>query len=394
MIGTARYTVTGADPEGCLNRLNREGISLWDIEQTEPLALSFTATAGSELRILALCEGAYCQGVCTNKKGLRQDLLRVLHRPVLLLSVVAALILSFLLEGLIWKIHIDVEDPDIALEISHLLCDLGIDIWTKTEDVDPQDLRYKLLNTIPELSWVAVNPKGGKLTVLALLKEGSAESHNSSPGNLVACRDGVITESVVLEGMNLVKSGQSVQAGQILVSGVEDYGLYLKAVRASGEIYGQTWYQGNLVTPSSRWKKHYTGRTYKEINLIIGRKFIKLQGSSSILGVSCDKMIDTEQMRLPGCPFPLYFQRVTYREYTTEAEPIPRDQALELLCSSWDSCLLSSMVAGRVDKTNSVCFEEGGLYIFYGESICHELLSRFMELEPLMKGEDPIGTDH
>ena len=394
LSGIGRYTVTGADPESCLNRLSAEGLFLWDIVRSDPLTYTFSAYLKAECRILSVCECCYCHGECTHKKGMGTDLKRLLSRPMLILSLTAAMLLTFLLEGLIWKIHIDAEDPEIALKISHTLRDLGVDIWTRTKDLEPRELRYNLLNTIPELSWVAVNPKGGKLTVLATVKESTENQSHTSPGNLIACREGIITESVVLEGMPLVKIGQSVRSGQILVSGVEDYGLYLKAVRAEGELYGQTWYSGTLVTPSTQQVKQYTGRIFKEINLIVGRKFINLQGSSSILGVTCDKMIDTEQFSLLGCPFPLYLQRVTYREYTTKTEPIPREQATELLFNSWDSCLRSSMVAGRVEHTDYHCFEEGGLYTFCGESICHELLSRFMELAPLMKGEDPIGTDH
>ena len=394
IYGTATYTLTGADPEGCLNRLNRQGIDLWDLKQDSALSLSFTSWEKDSRQIHDLSGRACCEAELRHNRSLGGDFRRALRRPLLLLSVLGAFLLSFLMEGLVWKIRIDVEDPHIASEISHVLWNKGVHIWTKTENVDPQQLRYALLTEIPELSWVAVNPKGGKLTVLALPKEEMNRLTDETPGNLIACRDGVITDSVILEGMPLVKTGQSVQTGQILVSGVEDYGLYLKAVHAEGEIYGQTWHRGTLISPSQQGIKVYTGRTYHESNLIVGRKFIKFSGSSSILGGSCDKMIDTEQMRLPGCPFPLYFQRVTYREYTIQQEPVSQDQARELLCKSWESSLLSSMVAGRVEKTDSICFEEGGLYIFCGESICHELISRFMELEPLMKGEDPIGTDH
>ncbi len=392
--GVGTYTVTGADPEGCINRLSRGGIRVWDLETIDPLTLRFSAPADREQEIHAIGERAYCTVTCTGKRGLKQDVRGVLRRPVLLLSVLGALILSFFLEEVIWRIRIDIEEPDLRQQISHVLSDMGVSVWTRTDAVEPLTLRYALLNRIPELSWVAVNPKGGKLTILALPKDETNETRDPVPGNLVACRDGVITDSVILEGMALIKPGQSVKAGQILVSGVEDYGLYLKAVEASGEIYGQTWHGGTLITPSVRSIKQYTGRSRREYNLIVGRKFINLSGSSSILGGTCDKMIDTEQLSLPGYPFPLCLQRVTYREYTITEQPLPREQALALLSRSWESCLLSSMVAGRVEKTDSVCFEEGGLYIFCGESICHELLSRFMELEPLMKGEDPIGTDH
>ena len=112
------------------------------------------------------------------------------------------------------------------------------------------------------------------------------------------------------------------------------------------------------------------------------------------MGVTCDKIISTKQLSPSDYPLPLYLQRVIYREYRIREAPMPREDAQDLLCRSWESCLLSSMVAGRIESTDQVCFEEGGLYILQGESICHELLSRPMAMEPPQKGADPIGTDH
>ncbi len=394
ILGTASYTVTGADPGSCVNRLTQQDIPIWDLQEADPLSYTFRSYQRQEERILALTERSYCQGSCSDRRGLKQDLFAILRRPMLVLSLVGAMILSFLMEGLIWGICIDVEDPLVAGQISHVLQDMGIAVWGSSRKIDTEEVRYALLNRIPTLSWVAVNPKGGRLTILALCRDNSSGESETTPCNLVACREGVITESIVLEGMPLVKRGESVRAGQILVSGVEDYGIYLKTVRSAGEIYARTWHRGVLVTPSKEGVKDYTGRIFREINLIVGRKFINLSRSSSILGGTCDKIVDTKQLSLPGYPFPLCLQRVTYREYTIRQQSLPRDRAVELLCGSWQTCLLSSMVAGRVEQTDSDCFEEGGVYIFRGESICHELISRLMDLEPLMKGEDPIGTDH
>ncbi len=394
IFGTGAYTVTGADPEGCLNKLNINGIPLQNIQKEDDLTYTFTAPLPREQEILTLAERSYCQGFCSGRYGLKVDLQKLLHRPFLLISLVIALFLTFSMGSLVWKIRIDAGDDHAEWKIRHVLRDLGVDIWCRTEDVDPLHLRYALLNEIPELSWVAVNPKGGKLTVLALLKEKVENTADTGPCNLVAVREGVITESTVLEGMDLVKVGDSVSQGQILVSGIEDYGLYMKLVRAEGEIYGQTWYRGTLVTPSKRAVKQYTGDISHEIRIIFGRKSINLSGSSSNLGVSCDKIINTIQLSPPGCPFPLYLQRVTYREYILQDQPMPRETAQELLCRSWESCLLSSMVAGKIQQTDSVCFEKGGLYILQGESVCEELISRPMSPEPSQKGADPIGTDH
>ena len=394
MFGTGVYSLQGADPEGCLNKISHHNITLWNIDRKDTFSVTFSAPLSEEKNLTDLSEKAYCNISLIKRYGLVCDLRKLLHRPFLLLSVLGAFCLTFLLESLIWNIQIHTDSDTIELQIRHVLQDYGVDIWTKSKTMEPQSLRYHLLNEIPELSWVAVNRKGGKLTVLAIETESEEQKDRSTFCHLIAARDGVITESIVLEGMDLVKVGDSVKQGQVLISGIEDYGLYMKAVRAEGEIYGQTWYQGTLVTPSTTGVKQYTGRSRQEIRILFGRKSINLSGSSSNLGVTCDKIIDTKQFSLPGYSFPLSLQRVTYREYTVIDDPMPQDVAQDLLCHSWESCLLSTMVAGRIEKTTSVCFEKGGLYVMQGESICHELLSRPIYPMPSEKGADPIGTDH
>ena len=394
LLGTEVYTILGADPESCMNRLNQQGIPIHNVKRTDDFSLTFIAPAGHSREIFHCCDKTYCQGRCVKRMGLKQDLKKGLRRPFLILSVLLAVLLTFLMESVLWKIQIEGETEDAERKILHTLREQGVDIFKQTKAMDTEDLRYALLDEVSELSWVAVNLRGGKLTVLALESEEEEEPQNGAPCHLIALRDGVITESVVLEGMSLVKVGDSVAQGQILVSGFEDYGIYMKGVCAQGEIHGQTWYRGTVVTPSLKGIKEYTGRTWQEIYIIFGRKSINLSGSSSNLGVTCDKIVSTKQLCPSEYPLPLYLQRVIYREYRIREAPMPREEAQELLCRSWESCLLSSMVAGRIESTEQVCFEEGGLYILQGESICHELLSRPMALEPPQKGADPIGADH
>ena len=394
LLGTEVYTILGADPESCLNRLNEKGIPIHNVKRTDDFSLTFTVPGGHRRDILRCCDRTYCQGQCVQKIGLKQELKKCLRRPFLILSVLFAVLFTFLMESVLWKIQIEGESEEAERRILYTLRDQGVDIFRKTRTMDTEALRYALLDEVSELSWVAVNLRGGKLTVLALESEPKEEGDMVAPGHLIAHRDGVITESVVLEGMPLVKVGDSVVEGQILVSGFEDYGIYMKGVCAQGEIHGQTWYRGTVITPSVRGIKEFTGRAWQEIYIIFGRKSINLSGSSSNLGVTCDKIVSTKQLSPSDYPLPLYLQRVIYREYRIREAPMPREDAQDLLCRSWESCLLSSMVAGRIESTDQVCFEEGGLYILQGESICHELLSRPMAMEPPQKGADPIGTDH
>ena len=193
IVGVGHYVIVGADPGECLNHLTRADIPIWTVERQDDFTVSFTSYLKWEKAILTIGERAYCQGKCVKKTGLWVDTQKLLRRPCLLLSVLCALVLTFFLESLVWKIQIVVDDPLTEDRIRHVLQESGVDIWRRTDTIDPQTLRYALRQQIPELSWVAVNPCGGRVTVLALLKEREPEqSTYTAPCHLVASRDGVI----------------------------------------------------------------------------------------------------------------------------------------------------------------------------------------------------------
>ena len=64
-------------------------------------------------------------------------------------------------------------------------------------------------------------------------------------------RDGFIVSATVTRGNFLCRVGQSVKAGQVLISGYTDCGICIQATRAEGEIYAQTSRDFAAVTPLS-----------------------------------------------------------------------------------------------------------------------------------------------
>lgn len=386
--GIAAYRITGAAPEQALSRFAKEGINIWNISSSSEFSCEFWGFVADakalEQQTLRCC----CELTILWEKGFLRDVKRVVHRPFLLVGVLAALVLSFLLQSRLWIL--EVQDCEQVQEgkILQVLQEMGVQLGTKAADLDTQAMKYELLQRIPELSWVAVNRSGGRLCVLSLGREKPSDPNPLEAAHMIACRDGIVTELNVLEGMELCQVGDSVKKGQLLVSGVEDYGLYMKAVRADGEIYGQTWHKGTVVLPVQEGKKAYTGRVWSRWSILFGRKRINLSRNSSIPGVLCDKMIDTKQLRLPGYSFPLYLEHSTYREYTLVPHCADKAEAEQTLSQAWDKLLLSSMVAGRAEQTTANCFENNGLYILQAESTCHELLSRTLPIQPPYEGDD------
>ena len=79
-----------------------------------------------------------------------------------------------------------------------------------------------MLIRFPELAWVGINTKGTKVDIEVVEKVMPiVEEMNSY--DLIASKDGVITECIVFQGVPMVKVGDIVKEGDLLIKGAESY---------------------------------------------------------------------------------------------------------------------------------------------------------------------------
>lgn len=388
-------SIKGASPQDCLNLLTQAGIPFWAVERADELCYYISAPYRKEKPVEKIALRAFCTAEHVSGRGLPLLLKKSLRRPALILCMAAAIALCFLLQSRIWVIEVKGNSRVPQEVILRALADLGIEPGANGADYDPQLLKMKMLNAVPELSWIAANRTGGKITVLVTERDLPQEEPESAPaGNLVASSDGVIVDYSVSEGLRLFQRGEAVTKGQILVSGYEDYGLCMRAVCAEGEIYANTWRQGTVVTPSVTLEKTYTGREWKQITLLVGRKRIKICGNSGISVGSCDKMIDVKRLRLPGYEFPVAVETATYREYTLRERPIDPDAVRGELEHAWETMTRADMIAGVIERTDYRYSQSDMLCVLRAESVCREMIARFVPIYGHYEGENYDGTDH
>lgn len=386
--GEIRVCISGAYVERCFNLFAEEGIVFWDLCRKDELRIELSMLSKEKNRLEALAVRSFCTVEILRERGFLQTLRPLRARPILAFGAAAVIGLTFFLQSFVWVISVEGAETVHEETVLRQLEELGIHFGTWAPSVDSRMTRVQMLNRVPELSWLAVNRTGGKLTILVTERSvASSEKPPYAAGSIVALRDGVITDYRVLEGMRLCKRGDAVKEGQILVSGYEDYGLYLRAVCADAEIYAQTWHNGTVVMPAQRTEKSYTGREWTQISLIVGRKRINLCGNSGIYIGSCDKMIDIKKITLAGYTFPVTVETVTYREYEEKEVTIDADAAHNALSEAWQRQTRAAMVAGTIEQTEESFLESGGLYVLQVKSTCNEMIARLVPIEEPYKGE-------
>lgn len=392
--GYAIVELMGAEPERCLNRFAQRGIAFWNVEKPDELHLRCRVL----LRDAAAAEQAamreLCSLECVKQCGFRAVFYGVLGRPVLVAGLVLAVALTLFLQNYVWFLQVQGNETVPARQILRELEALGVHFGTKGADIDSQMLKNQMLNRIPALQWLAVNRSGGLVTVLVSEREPDAVSRDRrTAANVVAKCDGVITSMSVLNGFAQVQSGDAVLAGQLLVSGVATWQTHTQVTRAMAEIYAMTLHDRQVTIPAEYTQKVYTGREHRHVTLILGRKRINLSGNSGIFSGTCDKMIDSRVLTLPGgYAFPLTVETEIVREYVPQPQKLPQSVAQTLLTEYIRSSVSRSMVAGTILQEDYRLTKAAGGYVLSAALCCEEMISRTEPL-PLMGEDGEIGTD-
>lgn len=130
-------------------------------------------------------------------------------------------------------------------QIETVLAESGIYRGRFIPGVEPDIIKEQILSECKHLSWIWIDIKGSCANVDVREKTSVPEFYDSAYScNIVASRDGVITEAIAETGTLCVKEGDYVKKGDILINGVYDGNEYapVRFVRAAGTVMAKTRY--------------------------------------------------------------------------------------------------------------------------------------------------------
>ncbi len=386
--GVYQIELRSAAPEGCLNAFADAALSFWSLERIDELTYRVLIYKSDFPQAKRLALRAMTELCVLRELGFRRLFYGLKRRPVLLAGVLFAVLAALLLPRFVWTVEVRGNVRLHEEQILRELDALGVHFGAWGGDIRSQEIKNQILLRLPELQWCAVNRTGGRVTVLVHERPEKGEVEDeTSVTNVVATRDGVVTEMVVLEGFAVCKIGQNVSAGELLVSGYQEWTLHVQATHALAEIYALTKRDAEVVLPTESLKKVYTGRSWTYRTILLGRKRIKLSGNSRILDSNCDKIIDVKPLTLPGgYSFPVKLVTETYREYRLAPQARDENAAKRLLSQEAEWYTKQQMIGGRILQTQENYTKEDGRYILRAQYDCREMIARSVPA-PIFKGD-------
>ncbi len=374
LAGMVSLELTSADPSGALNLMQKNNIPVYDLENGEDLQLRFRILRRDhrKLRLLLTKRGDSLR--ILHKEGLFWGLLGLRKRPVLVIGLSILLAISLWVPGRVFFVQVEGNTSVPTLKILQQAASCGIGFGASRREVRSEKMKNALLSICPELQWAGVNTYGC-IAVITVRERSDPEKQDQPKevSSIVALRDGIIREITVLQGTAQCKPGQAVKAGQILVSGYTDCGIYIQATHAQGEIWAQTQRSITAVFPSDYENRTQISHQQKNFALIIGKKRINFSKDSGISSATCAKIVTDYPLTLPGgfvLPVSLMVETlISYETLETFVSPDPA--AMESFASGY---LQSQMLAGRIEKTSNVLTELEGILRLDGVYSCYEMI--------------------
>lgn len=253
--------------------------------------------------------------------GLPRILEKYRARAGVLVGLVIASLLICFSGQFVWDIRIEGNTTLSRAEIIEELREGGFSVGAHIPTLDIGKTENEVLRSSDKLSWVSLNINGTVAYVeVKEREEAERDGGKKLPANLVSTSDAEIVLFEVYAGNTVVKVGDTVREGDLLVSGLYDSEAEgYRYTRAYGKVFAKTSHTIRVEIPFEYEKKVYTGRVFSEKSLNFFSKSIKVFSNCRNVDTTCDIIKYDENLFLvEGRLLPFGISTTKMVEYTYE----------------------------------------------------------------------------
>lgn len=224
ILGALRLEIIGGDPGLLLGRAVAAGLTLWGMQRTGERMLA-TLSLPDFYRLPKLRRGTGCRIRIRGRQGLPFFLRQLRQRPAWVAGLAFAAGLLLWAAGHIWQIEVRINGPQNLDQraILQVAADAGLLKGARRSGFDPKLVAAQIRGRIPEASWVGVRLTGTRALIEVVEKAAGQAPQEATCINLHAAKDAVVESVIPFSGEAVVRPGQIVKAGDLLVECVLKY---------------------------------------------------------------------------------------------------------------------------------------------------------------------------
>ena len=212
--------VSGASIEKFINICTHRQLVLIDvIRDGNNVVLKMDAKRFKMVRGVA--KKTNCKVRILHKGGFLFWFKRYKKRKSFVVGLVIFVAFFSLLWSYIWDIELNCDNVINKSNVIEYLANNNIKVGSIKYSLDTKRMENDLIVHFDNLAWVNVKIQGTKLVINVATRTKKPQIiDKNTPCDIIATRDGIITKVLVKNGMEVVKIGDAVLKGDVLISGI------------------------------------------------------------------------------------------------------------------------------------------------------------------------------
>ncbi len=319
-----QFTLSGLNLERFLNIMQKADITLISARRLDARTLRCVCRTSDLERIAAVAQEKGWRLENAAPVGVGARLWQLIHRPGLVLGTLAAVVVLMVFLRFVWLIRI-VDAGPYRADIAAYLSEQGYRPGIQKASVDAKTLTLLLQRRYPQVAWFRVYVNNVTLVVECTQGVPPPALPDGDPSHLIAARDGVVQSVQTYAGTALVRPGDLVRKGQVLIRG-EERGADGEMIptQARGKVVARCWQETSVRVSLTETISRETGRSLTQRQLCTPwRCWPESMERPEYLTYH----LHCKETPVVGCFFPSWLREVEYREVELTNAQRPVEEA-------------------------------------------------------------------
>ena len=255
--------------EKFINTCKNKEIFLWGIKRTRVTILKAKIGTSDFEQAMEIAQKNQCIITVKNNKGLPDLLERYKKRKIFFISIFILLTIIYVLSRFIWNVQVDGTKKINPNEIIQEAEKNGLKMGMLKSKVNTENLINKVRMERTDIAWIGIEIKGTNAIIKIVETEEKPEIINENDYcNIVADKSGVISKIYAQNGTALVKEGDEVKKGDVLIGGWME-GSYTgkNYVNGNGVVKARVKYMKSEKIDKKEIKREQSGKKENKISI-------------------------------------------------------------------------------------------------------------------------------
>lgn len=332
ILGYVRVEIEGYYIERFINICQNKKILIWNLKRENGVKLFCNIGIKDFKKLKIISRKTNCKIKIVKKKGIPFLLHRYKKRKIFAMFLIVIAFFIYTSSKYVWNVDIKVEENLMIENIEEDLEDLGLKKGILKSKIDTDKLVNEIRLKRNDISWIGIDLKGTNAIIKIVKADEKPDLiENSDFCNIVAEKSGVITNIIAQNGTAIVKAGDEVHKGDVLIAGYME-GKYTEKryVHSLGKVQAKIKYQKSEKIYLNQEILKESGNQEKKLQIKFNNFKINFYKTLSKFKIY-DTIYTEKQLKIfSNFYLPISIVEITNKEQIKENKKYSKEEAIEL----------------------------------------------------------------